>query len=106
MSILDPTGRPVQPQQKKMLVIPWEAYIAFGIHVFVDGKMNVAVFDPDPVEIKTPEDALNLMRFILSAQGGKPGPADWGTVPEGVRKHFTFDMPQSVPKEAQQQPGQ
>jgi hypothetical protein len=73
---------------KRVPVIPWPAFVACGLKVHHDGKVKMAVFDPEPME--TVEEAFQVLRLILSAQGPKPGPLSWETVPLAVQRHFTF----------------
>jgi hypothetical protein len=71
---------------KRVPVIPWDAFVACGLRVHHEGKVKMAVFAPQPME--TAEEAFQVLRLIVAAQGPKPGPIAWETVPETVRRHF------------------
>ena len=77
-------GVPLQ----RVPVIPWEAFVACGLQVFANGKVRLALFDPQPMV--TADEAFQVMRLLLAVQGRKPGPIAWETVPEEVQKHFRF----------------
>lgn len=66
--------------------IPYEAYITCAIRVLQDGKPLVVVLEPQ--HTNDVDEAIALFRLLLAAHTPKPGPIDWGTVPESVRRHF------------------
>ena len=69
-------------------VIPWNAYVACGLKVFKDDKIQSCIFAPQPME--TPDEVFQVLRSLMAAQQNKPGPIAWETVPEEVQKHFAF----------------
>ena len=78
-------GIPLQ----RVPVIPWEAFVACGMKVYLDGKIQACRFVPQPMI--TADEAFQTLRFLIAAQGGKPGPVAWDTVPDEVRRHFRFE---------------
>lgn len=88
--IIDPNNDPTRggiPLQKVPL-IPWDAFVHCGLKVYWDGEIQLAVFDPQPME--SAEEAFQTLRLLMAAQSQKPGPIAWETVPEVVQKHFRF----------------
>lgn len=81
-------GIPLQ-KAKEVPVFPWDAFVKCALHVYRDGKVQLALFDPQPME--TAEEAFQTMRLINAAQLKKPGPIAWETVPECVQRHFKFE---------------
>ena len=77
-------GIPLQ----KVPVIPWEAFVACGLKVYKDDKVQVAVFAPEPME--TADEVFQTIRLLIAAMGRKPGPIAWQTVPPQVQRHFQF----------------
>ena len=86
-------GIPIQ-QQKKVPVIPWDAFVACGLQVYRDDKIQLAVFDPQVVSVTgygvSADEVFQTLRLLLAAQGKKPGPIAWDTVPEEIKRHFKF----------------
>lgn len=78
-------GVPLQ----KVPVIPWDAFVACGLHVYKDGKVQACLFDPQPME--TADEAFQTLRLLMAAQGKKPGPIAWDSVPPEVQRHFRFE---------------
>jgi hypothetical protein len=70
-------------------VIPWAAFVACGLKVYRNDKVQVALFDPQPMI--TVDEAFQTLRLLMAAQGKKPGPIAWETVPEEVQRHFRFE---------------
>jgi hypothetical protein len=83
----DPALRGGIPLQR-VPVIPWEAFVACGLKVHRDGKIQLCLFEPQPMD--TAEEAFQTIRFLLASQQGKPGPVSWETVPDEVKRHFRF----------------
>jgi hypothetical protein len=77
-------GVPLQ----RVPVIPWNAFVACGLKVCLNGKMRSCIFDPQPMV--TADEAFQVMRLLLAVQNPKPGPIAWETVPEEVQRHFRF----------------
>jgi len=83
----DPSLKGGVPLQR-VPVIPWEAFVACGLQVYKDGKVQLSLFDPKPMA--TADEVLQVMLLLISSQGKKPGPIAWDTVPEEVQRHFKF----------------
>lgn len=81
---------------QKVPVIPWEAFVACGLQVYKDGKIQPCLFDPKPMD--TTDEAFQTLRFLLAGQQRKPGPVSWETVPDQVKRHFRFQDEQSAGK--------
>lgn len=75
-------------QLQRVPVIPWQAFVACGLQVYSDGKVQPCIFDPQPMV--TADEAFQVLRFLMATQRPKPGPIAWKTVPEEVRRHFRF----------------
>lgn len=75
-------------QLKRVPVIPWNAFVACGLQVFTNGKVQLAILDPQPMV--TADEAFQTIRLLIAAMGQKPGPVAWDTVPEEVKRHFRF----------------
>ena len=88
--IINPNNDPANGgvELRKVPVIPWDAFVACGLKVYSEEKVQIAVFTPNPME--TIDEAFQVMRMMMAAQVQKPGPIHWETVPEEVRKHFTI----------------
>lgn len=71
---------------RQIPVLPWNTFVGYMVHIHKDDKVQPAILDPQPVE--SPEEAFELMRFILAAQMRKPMAVQWDTVPKYVRRHF------------------
>lgn len=70
-------------------IIPWDAYVSCGLKVHVSDKIKIVIFTPQTME--TPEEVFQTLRFLMASNsGGKPGPIAWETVPDIVKRHFTF----------------
>ena len=82
-------GIPLQ----RVPVIPWEAFVACGMKVHKNGKIQPCVFSPET--IIDADEAFQVLRFLFAAQQGKPGPVSWETVPEEVKRHFQFEQQSS-----------
>ena len=89
----DPAIKGGVPLQR-VPVIPWSAFVSCGMHVYVEEKLRPAIFDPKPAE--TADEVMQVMRFLLAAQQKRPGPIDWKTVPESVKRHFRFSQDASA----------
>lgn len=114
-----PGGIPINPndpslkggvQLNRVPVIAWERMVAIGIQVYRDGKVQLAIFDPQTME--DPEEVFQVLRLLLSIQqqsirtamqklgmapqGPAPGPVAWDTVPECVQRHFRFKADESA----------
>ncbi len=94
----------------KVPIIPWDAFVAGGLQVHKDEKIQPAVFDPQPME--SWDEVVSVYRLLLSAQsqglqaiaagmGKRPnrplGVVAWDTVPEEVQRHFRFRDKEDAP---------
>ena len=76
--------------------IPFDAFVACGMRVLHEGQVAVFVFEPQPMTDLG--EAVALFRLLVSMHTPKPGPLDWNTVPETVRRHFrSLDQPNQSP---------
>jgi hypothetical protein len=66
--------------------IPWETMRFFCMRVLYDGKPIIVVLEPQHTD--DVDEAISLFRLLLAMMVPKPGPLDWDTVPENVRRHF------------------
>ncbi len=66
--------------------IPWGAFNSFGIGVLHDGKPTIMMLDRQPTDDL--EEVCGVILLLLGMMVPKPGPLDWATVPENVRRHF------------------
>jgi hypothetical protein len=83
--------------------IPWEVFVSCGFRVSHGGKLVLFAFTPQP--ITEVDEAVGLLRLLISGHGQKPGPLAWETVPENIRRHFQVLDPASVqPEKGEQSP--
>ena len=90
MNIINPNDPSLRGgvQLQRVPVISWDAFVACGLQVYESGKVRAAIFDPKPME--DADEAFQTLRLLVAAQGKKPGPINWDSVPEEVRRHFRF----------------
>lgn len=90
---------------QRVPVIPWKIFVGIGIQFYKDGKVQLGIFDPQPMI--DAEDAFQTLRLLMCVQQQtikalmyitkmaplerQPGPLQWDTVPESVKKHFRFE---------------
>lgn len=66
--------------------IPWDVFITCGIRVLHDGKPIVMALDKQPTDDLS--EVYGVFLLLFGMMSPKPGPLDWATVPEIVRRHF------------------
>jgi hypothetical protein len=66
--------------------IPWEVFLTFGIRVLRDGKPLVLVLEWQPADDVS--EVIQVVLLLIGMMTPKPGPIDWATVPENIRRHF------------------
>lgn len=79
----------VVPQQVPVTPIPWDGYVACGVKVQKDDKVQVALFDPQPMA--DADEVFQMVRLLLAAVAQRSGVVIWDTVPDGVKRHLRFE---------------
>ena len=73
---------------------PYQAFVACGIHVYLDGKIQPVALDPQPID--SVDEAFQLLKLLITASRPKPAPLDWSTVPENIQRHFRFSKKDGI----------
>jgi hypothetical protein len=85
-------GIPLQKQQN-LPVLPWDAFVGYGVGVWKDEKKQMANFEPQPMS--SDDEVVETLRLLIVAAAAldrRPALLDWSTVPEAVQQHFrVFD---------------
>ena len=81
-----PLGPQQQAPPQQVPAIPWDGFVAIGIRVHLDGEVQIAMFDPQPMG--TADEVFQIVRLLLAAVRNIPGSVSWDTIPEGVKRHL------------------
>ena len=81
-----PLGPQQQATPRQVPAIPWDGFVAIGIRVHIDGEVQTAMFDPQPMG--TADEVFQIVRLLLAAVRNIPGSVSWDTIPEGVQRHL------------------